>query len=70
LRVSSTEVIDGIFDEGGVEMRHRHACMKLLSGLENKQWKEIRKQMVSEGLVTGEAAERMGEIMRVRGGVV
>ena len=41
IKVSSTEIIDGIMDEGMVKLQDRLQVLKLLSNFENKNWKEL-----------------------------
>ncbi len=43
IRVNSSEIIDGIMDEVRVKVEERQVVLKVLSSLENKQWKEVKK---------------------------
>lgn len=46
IKVSSTEVIDGILDEARVMLCKRHLVLKAICSIENKQWRDVRKQLV------------------------
>jgi hypothetical protein len=51
IRVSSTEVIDGILDEARVSLANRLPLLQMLSTLENKTWPEVKKELLAKNLV-------------------
>ena len=68
--MSSTELIDGIFDECRVRFDHRHLVLAALSDLDNKQWKEVKKVLINELFIEPANADRMGELLKIRGSIV
>lgn len=62
-------MLDGIFDEARVLLENRLSILKVLSNFENKQWKEVRKQLIQDSLVEPQNVDRIGELMKVKGSI-
>jgi hypothetical protein len=69
IKISSSEIIDGILDEGHVKLEKRHLVLKELANIENKQWKDVKKKLLGASLVDLEHVERMWELLKVRGSI-
>jgi len=56
-------------DEGQVKIERRHLVLQALSSVENKQWKDIKKQLQTEGLVEEANIQRIWDLIKVRGSI-
>jgi histidyl-tRNA synthetase len=45
IRINSTEIIDGILQEGNVKLIHRSKVLKVLSQMDTKSWIQIKKDL-------------------------
>lgn len=69
IRISSSEVIDGIFEEARIPLEKRHKVLTLLGGLDLANWSTLKKELVEKNLVPASCIERMGDLLRIRGSV-
>jgi hypothetical protein len=53
-----------------VRFDHRHLVLAALSDLDNKQWKEVKKVLINELFIEPANADRMGELLKIRGSIV
>lgn len=51
IKISSSEIIDGILDECQVTFEKRHILLKQLSTLENRNMKDLKKSLIKNDYI-------------------
>ncbi|CDW86336.1 eukaryotic translation initiation factor 2alpha kinase [Stylonychia lemnae] len=70
IRVSSSEIIDGILEEGRVRVESRHKVVKILASMIDKQpWPIIKRELLNQGLVSANHIEKIGDLIKIKGSV-
>lgn len=67
IKISSSEIIDGILDECQVPFEKRHLLLKQLGSLEKRNMKEIKKSLSETEIVPLQNIERLTEFLSIRG---
>ncbi|XP_041972626.1 histidine--tRNA ligase, cytoplasmic isoform X3 [Aricia agestis] len=69
LKVNHRRLLDGMFEACGVpDDKFRSTC-STVDKLDKATWEEVRTEMINEKGVTPEAADRIGEYVRLNGGI-
>lgn len=67
IKISSSEIIDGILDECQVPFEKRHLLLKQLSTLENRNLKDVKKSLTQDDYMPLQNLDRMSEFLSIRG---
>ena len=67
IKISSSEIIDGILDECQVPFEKMHLLLKQLGSLEKRNMKEIKKSLSETEIVPLKNIERLTEFLSIRG---
>ncbi|CAB3228513.1 unnamed protein product [Arctia plantaginis] len=69
LKINHRRLLDGMFEACGVpDDKFRPTC-STVDKLDKSPWEEVRTEMINEKGITPEAADRIGEYVRLNGGV-
>ncbi|XP_026747316.1 histidine--tRNA ligase, cytoplasmic isoform X2 [Trichoplusia ni] len=69
LKVNHRRLLDGMFEVCGVPAdKFRTAC-SAVDKLDKSPWEEVRSEMINEKQISPDAADRIGEYVRLNGGV-
>eukprot|EP00347_Sterkiella_histriomuscorum_P020704 403336798 len=70
IKVSSSEIIDGIMEECHISISRRHLLIRDLSmNLDKEPWGNIKKRLIKNDLINQANAERLGEFLKIRGSI-
>jgi len=70
IRISSSEIIDGILEEGRVRIENRHKVIKILANMIDKQpWPIIKKELLNQNLVSSNHIEKICDLLKIKGSV-
>ncbi|XP_075972089.1 histidine--tRNA ligase isoform X1 [Anticarsia gemmatalis] len=69
LKVNHRRLLDGMFEACGVPADKFRTTCSTVDKLDKSPWDEVRTEMINEKGVTPEAADRIGEYVRLNGGV-
>ena len=67
IKISSSEIIDGILDECQVPFEKRHLLLKQLGSLENRNMKDLKKSLAQTDYIPLQNLERLTEFFSIRG---
>jgi histidyl-tRNA synthetase len=67
-QVNHRKILDGIFEVCGVAADMFRCICSAVDKLDKSPWEEVRQEMVEEKGLAGEAADRIGEYVRMAGG--
>ncbi|XP_061378966.1 histidine--tRNA ligase, cytoplasmic isoform X1 [Danaus plexippus] len=67
LKVNHRCLLDGMFEACGVPAEQFRSTCSTIDKLDKSPWEEVRTEMISEKGVTPEAADRIGEYVRLNG---
>ncbi|XP_063530505.1 histidine--tRNA ligase, cytoplasmic isoform X1 [Cydia strobilella] len=68
LKVNHRRLLDGMFEACGVPADNFRATCSTVDKLDKLSWDEVRTEMINEKGVTPEAADKIGEYVRLNGG--
>ncbi|XP_011568374.3 histidine--tRNA ligase, cytoplasmic isoform X2 [Plutella xylostella] len=68
LKVNHRRLLDGMFETCGVPADKFRGTCSTVDKLDKLPWEEVRTEMINEKGVTPEAADRIGEYVRLNGG--
>ncbi|XP_047989763.1 histidine--tRNA ligase, cytoplasmic isoform X2 [Leguminivora glycinivorella] len=68
LKVNHRRLLDGMFEACGVPAENFRATCSTVDKLDKLSWQEVRTEMINEKGVTLEAADKIGEYVRLNGG--
>ncbi|KAI8440368.1 hypothetical protein MSG28_001700 [Choristoneura fumiferana] len=68
LKVNHRRLLDGMFEACGVPADNFRATCSTVDKLDKSPWEEVRTEMINEKGVSPEAADRIGEYVRLNGG--
>lgn len=68
IKVNHRMILDGIFEVCGVASDMFRTICSSVDKLDKSPWEEVRREMVEEKGLDGEAADRIGEFVRMSGG--
>ncbi|XP_061705807.1 histidine--tRNA ligase, cytoplasmic isoform X2 [Cydia pomonella] len=68
LKVNHRRLLDGMFEACGVPADNFRATCSTVDKLDKLSWEEVRTEMINEKGVTPEAADKIGEYVRLNGG--
>ncbi|XP_039746278.1 histidine--tRNA ligase, cytoplasmic isoform X2 [Pararge aegeria] len=68
LKVNHRRLLDGMFEACGVPADLFRSTCSTIDKLDKSPWEEVRTEMINEKGVTPEAADRIGEYVRLNGG--
>ncbi|CAG9091126.1 unnamed protein product [Plutella xylostella] len=68
LKVNHRRLLDGMFEACGVPADKFRGTCSTVDKLDKLPWEEVRTEMINEKGVTPEAADRIGEYVRLNGG--
>ena len=68
IKCNHRAVLDGIFEIAGVTEDRFRAICSAVDKLDKQPWSEIRSEMINEKGLAEEAADRIGEFVKLRGG--
>ncbi|KAI5645155.1 histidyl-tRNA synthetase domain-containing protein [Phthorimaea operculella] len=68
LKVNHRRLLDGMFEACGVPADKFRTTCSTVDKLDKSPWEEVRTEMINEKGVTPEAADRIGEYVRLNGG--
>ncbi|XP_072941966.1 histidine--tRNA ligase, cytoplasmic isoform X2 [Epargyreus clarus] len=69
LKVNHRRLLDGMFEACGVPADKFRSTCSTVDKLDKLPWEEVRTEMINEKGVTPEAADKIGEYVRLNGGV-
>ncbi|CAH0721588.1 unnamed protein product, partial [Brenthis ino] len=69
LKVNHRRLLDGIFEACGVPADKFRSTCSTVDKLDKSPWEEVRTEMINEKGVTPDAADRIGEYVRLNGGL-
>ncbi|KAG6448711.1 hypothetical protein O3G_MSEX005706 [Manduca sexta] len=68
LKINHRRLLDGMFEACGVPADKFRATCSTVDKLDKSPWDEVRTEMINEKGVTPEAADKIGEYVRLNGG--
>jgi len=68
IKVNHRKILDGIFEVCGVANDMFRCICSAVDKLDKSPWEEVRREMVEEKGLSGEAADRIGEFVQMSGG--
>ncbi|KPJ12566.1 Histidyl-tRNA synthetase, cytoplasmic [Papilio machaon] len=68
LKVNHRRLLDGMFEVCGVPVDKFRSTCSTVDKLDKSPWEEVRTEMINEKGITPEAADRIGEYVRLNGG--
>merc|ERR1712212_409465 len=68
IKVNHRKILDGIFEVCGVATDMFRCICSAVDKLDKSPWEEVRREMVEEKGLSGEAADRIGEFVQMSGG--
>jgi len=68
IKVNHRKILDGIFEVCGVATDMFRCICSAVDKLDKSPWEEVRREMVDEKGLSGEAADRIGEFVQMSGG--
>merc|ERR1719245_2342293 len=69
IKVNHRQILDGIFEVCGVAQDMLSTICSSVDKLDKSPWEEVRKEMVEEKGLDPAAADRIGEYVRMSGGL-
>jgi len=69
IKVNHRSILDGMFEVCGVETSKFRSICSAVDKLDKSPWEEVRKEMVEEKGLDPAAADRIGEYVRMSGGL-
>jgi len=69
IKVNHRQVLDGIFEVCGVPSSMFRTICSAVDKLDKSPWEEVRKEMVEEKNLSEEAADKIGQYVRMKGAV-
>ncbi|KAL4714493.1 hypothetical protein ACJJTC_017788 [Scirpophaga incertulas] len=68
LKVNHRRLLDGMFEACGVPIDKFRTTCSTIDKLDKTPWEEVRKEMINEKGILPDAADRIGEYVRLNGG--
>ncbi|XP_013134971.1 PREDICTED: histidine--tRNA ligase, cytoplasmic isoform X2 [Papilio polytes] len=68
LKVNHRRLLDGMFEACGVPVDKFRSTCSTVDKLDKSPWEEVRTEMINEKGITPDAADRIGEYVRLNGG--